>query len=144
MKALKKFASACVDPQLVPTAFKVALFVGSILFTINHGSALVKGNMTRERMISGLLTGHTSTARRRAVSAPHLSRSLQCEYSWSSKYGSKRKELPGKLRNEEQQSEPGKQRPHKKQKKPELSTIKHKEQSATNHRTDAKFRFCPC
>ncbi|MFP4104039.1 MAG: nitrate/nitrite transporter NrtS [Coleofasciculus sp.] len=30
--------------------------VGSILFMINHGSAVVQGKMTRDRWISGLLT----------------------------------------------------------------------------------------
>ncbi|HAA31243.1 MAG TPA: hypothetical protein DCE56_30390 [Cyanobacteria bacterium UBA8553] len=40
----------------MPTALKVSVVVGSILFTINHGSALVKGQMNRERWISGSLT----------------------------------------------------------------------------------------
>ena len=38
------------------TAFRVALVVGSVLFTINHGQALVKGKMTQGRWISGILT----------------------------------------------------------------------------------------
>ncbi|MBH8576286.1 nitrate/nitrite transporter NrtS [Nostocaceae cyanobacterium CENA369] len=40
----------------MPTAFKVALFIGSLLFTINHGWALLTGHMTSERWISGGLT----------------------------------------------------------------------------------------
>jgi hypothetical protein len=44
------------DKDLMPTALKVSVVVGSILFTINHGSALVKGQMNRERWISGGLT----------------------------------------------------------------------------------------
>ncbi|NEQ38262.1 MAG: hypothetical protein F6K40_19140 [Okeania sp. SIO3I5] len=40
----------------MPTALKVAVVVGSILFIINHGSALVKGKMNLERWSSGLLT----------------------------------------------------------------------------------------
>lgn len=40
----------------MPTAIKVALVVGSILFVINHGSAVVQGKMTRDRAISALLT----------------------------------------------------------------------------------------
>ena len=50
------FTKALLDPKLAPTAFKVALVVGSILFTINHGSALAKGEMTRTRWFSGLIT----------------------------------------------------------------------------------------
>lgn len=38
------------------TAIRVALVVGSILFTINHGKALIENKMTQERWISGLLT----------------------------------------------------------------------------------------
>ncbi|NEN98521.1 MAG: hypothetical protein F6K50_24310 [Moorea sp. SIO3I7] len=40
----------------MPTALRVALVVGSVLFVINHGSALLKGQMNRERWISGGLT----------------------------------------------------------------------------------------
>lgn len=56
MKSLQGFATALVDKQSMPTAIKVAVVVGSILFTINHGSALLKGQMNRDRWISGLLT----------------------------------------------------------------------------------------
>ena len=44
------------DREFVPTALKVALVIGSILFTLNHGWALVQGQMTRERWISGGVT----------------------------------------------------------------------------------------
>lgn len=37
-------------------ALRVALVVGSILFMINHGQALMAGRMTRTRWFSGLLT----------------------------------------------------------------------------------------
>ncbi|MEH2252324.1 nitrate/nitrite transporter NrtS [Nostoc sp.] len=40
----------------MPTAFKVALFIGSLLFTINHGWAVLTGQMTSERWISVSLT----------------------------------------------------------------------------------------
>lgn len=50
------FARALLDPKLAPTACKVALIVGSILFAINHGAALAKGEMTRNRWLSGLIT----------------------------------------------------------------------------------------
>ena len=45
-----------LDPRLAPTALRVSLVVGSILFTINHGAALAKGEMTRSRWLSGLIT----------------------------------------------------------------------------------------
>jgi hypothetical protein len=56
LKALKFFYTAWTDPVLRPTALKVALIVGSLLFTINHGSAVIRGEMTRERWLMGLIT----------------------------------------------------------------------------------------
>lgn len=53
---LKDFLLCVVDRELMPTALTVSLTVGSILFIINHGSVLVKGQMTRERWIAGVLT----------------------------------------------------------------------------------------
>lgn len=50
------YLSSLFDRQLMPTAFKVALFIGSLLFTINHGWALLTDQMTAERWISGTLT----------------------------------------------------------------------------------------
>ena len=50
------FIQALVDPRLAPTAFKVSLIVGSILFSINHGTALAQAEMTRTRWLSGLIT----------------------------------------------------------------------------------------
>ncbi len=41
---------------MVPTALKVSVVVGSILFIINHGSAFAKGEMSRERWISAAVT----------------------------------------------------------------------------------------
>ncbi len=38
------------------TGVKTALLVGSVLFMINHGSAVVRQQMTRDRWISGALT----------------------------------------------------------------------------------------
>jgi hypothetical protein len=38
------------------TAIRVALVVGSILFMINHGQALIAGKMNRTRWVSGILT----------------------------------------------------------------------------------------
>ena len=53
---MKKFVSALLDPELAPVALRVSLVVGSALFTINHGAALVKGEMTKTRWLSGLVT----------------------------------------------------------------------------------------
>jgi hypothetical protein len=55
-KLIKGYFASLVNPKLVPTALKVALIIGSILFAINHGSALLKGKMTRDRWISAGLT----------------------------------------------------------------------------------------
>ena len=56
MKTLKGFTQALFDKKLMPTAIKVALVVGTVLFIINHGSALSARKMTKQRWISGLLT----------------------------------------------------------------------------------------
>ena len=56
MNPLKEYLNALVDVKLMRTAVKVSVIVGSVLLTINHGSALVQGKMTRDRWISGLLT----------------------------------------------------------------------------------------
>jgi hypothetical protein len=56
MKLLKDFGLCLINRELMPTALKVALIVGSILFTINHGSVFLKGQMNRERWISAILT----------------------------------------------------------------------------------------
>ena len=37
-------------------AVRVAIVVGSVLFTINHGLALMQGKMTKARWASALLT----------------------------------------------------------------------------------------
>jgi hypothetical protein len=53
---IKGYFASLIDPKFLPTGVKVALVVGSILFAINHGTALVTGQMTRDRWMSGLLT----------------------------------------------------------------------------------------
>lgn len=53
---MREFSQALFDPKLAPTALKVSLIVGSVLFTINHGAALAKGEMNRTRWFSGLIT----------------------------------------------------------------------------------------
>lgn len=47
---------ALSDRKLMPTAIKVSLVVGTIIFTVNHGYALYNGKMTRQRWISGLIS----------------------------------------------------------------------------------------
>ena len=56
MKSIKEYCCSLLDPKLAPTAIQVALVVGTLLFLINHGSALAKGKMTRQRWLSALLT----------------------------------------------------------------------------------------
>ncbi|MEB3226576.1 MAG: nitrate/nitrite transporter NrtS [Synechococcus sp.] len=53
---LKTYLSALGDDRLRPTAFRVALFVGSLYFLINHGNAVLDGTMTRGRWVSVLLS----------------------------------------------------------------------------------------
>jgi membrane protease YdiL (CAAX protease family) len=52
----RQYLFSLFDRQLMPTAFKVALLIGSLLFAINHGWALLTGQMTSERWISAILT----------------------------------------------------------------------------------------
>lgn len=56
IKDLQNFCGSLVNPQFVPMGVKVALVVGSMLFLINHGNALIQGQMSRDRWISALLT----------------------------------------------------------------------------------------
>ncbi len=56
MKSVQAFCLCLVNKKMMPTAFKVALVVGSILLMINHGSTLITGSMTRDRWISGILS----------------------------------------------------------------------------------------
>jgi hypothetical protein len=56
MEMLKEYFTSLVDPEFVSTGIQTAVWVGSALFLINHGSALYRGEMTPERWISVLLT----------------------------------------------------------------------------------------
>jgi hypothetical protein len=56
MKVIKGYLASLFDKEFIPTGLKTALLVGSLLFLINHGSAALRGNMTRDRWISGALT----------------------------------------------------------------------------------------
>jgi hypothetical protein len=56
MKGFKEYVTSLWDPEFVSTGLKTALFVGSLLFLINHGPAFLRGEMTRERWISAAMT----------------------------------------------------------------------------------------
>jgi hypothetical protein len=56
MRKIKNFSQAWIDRRFRPTAIRVAVVVGSLLFTINHGSAVWQGKMTSDRWISSFLT----------------------------------------------------------------------------------------
>ncbi len=53
---VRQIFSTLTYPAYRSTAIRVALVVGSVLFTINHGKALFEGKMTKERWVSGLIT----------------------------------------------------------------------------------------
>jgi len=53
---IRTFCVCLVNPKMMGTAIRVSLMVGSILFMINHGSALLKGEMNPERWISAGIT----------------------------------------------------------------------------------------
>ena len=56
MKGLKQYIASLLDPEFMPAGFRTAVFVGSLLFLINHGAAFLHGEMTRDRWISVALT----------------------------------------------------------------------------------------
>jgi hypothetical protein len=53
---LTEFGQAWINPQFRLTAFKVAITVGTVLIILNHGAAIVCGEMTMGRWLSALLT----------------------------------------------------------------------------------------
>jgi hypothetical protein len=53
---LKGYILSLVNPKFVSTGLKTAVFVGSLLFFVNHGLAFVQGEMTSDRWISVILT----------------------------------------------------------------------------------------
>ncbi len=56
MQAVKGYIASLFDRELIPTGLRTAAFVGTMLFAINHGPALVRGNMDRERWLSAIAT----------------------------------------------------------------------------------------
>ncbi|HIK10024.1 MAG TPA: nitrate/nitrite transporter NrtS [Oscillatoriaceae cyanobacterium M33_DOE_052] len=55
-KFIKNLGDILFNPRLAPTALKVALFVGTVLFMINHGTALLKGQMNKDRWMAAALS----------------------------------------------------------------------------------------
>lgn len=56
MHPIQEYLKCLIEPKLAKTAIRVALFVGTVLFMINHGAALLQGAMNRDRWLSGVLT----------------------------------------------------------------------------------------
>lgn len=56
MRLVRGYIVSLFDAEFVVTGFKTAVFVGSLLFVINHGGALVRGEMNQERWLSVLAT----------------------------------------------------------------------------------------
>jgi hypothetical protein len=56
MKGIIGYFRALLSPEFAPTGIRVALVVGTILLTINHGSAILSSRMTGDRWLAGLLT----------------------------------------------------------------------------------------
>ena len=54
--SVQGYLVALGDRRLMGQAIKVALLVGTVLLTINHGPALASGTMTPQRWGSALLT----------------------------------------------------------------------------------------
>ena len=55
-QSVQGYLAALADPEMAGAAVRVAIVVGSLLFTINHGAALAQGKMTQGRWASALLT----------------------------------------------------------------------------------------
>ena len=45
---VRRYLSDWINPAFRPTALRVAVVVGSVLFTINHGSAVLDGTVSAE------------------------------------------------------------------------------------------------
>ena len=56
MRMVRGYIISLFDPEFVATGLKTAVLVGSLLFVINHGLALLRGEMNRERWISVIAT----------------------------------------------------------------------------------------
>jgi hypothetical protein len=56
MEMILGFGRAWIDPVFRVTALKVSMIVGSALFVVNHGMAVIDGDMTRSRWLSAVVT----------------------------------------------------------------------------------------
>jgi hypothetical protein len=56
VEAVLGFFQAWVSPVFRATALKVAMVVGSVLFVVNHGAALIEGEMSTERWLGAAVT----------------------------------------------------------------------------------------
>jgi len=56
LRSLKSYLQALKNPTMIPTALRVAGIIGTLLFLINHGSALWQGKMTANRWLAGIFT----------------------------------------------------------------------------------------
>jgi hypothetical protein len=56
VKGIQAYIVSLFDPEFISTGLKTALFVGSLLFVINHGPALLRQEMTQERWVSAIMT----------------------------------------------------------------------------------------
>ena len=56
MGQIRGIISTLKQPRARATAIRVALCVGTILFSINHGRALLAQEMTGSRWVSAILT----------------------------------------------------------------------------------------
>ena len=53
---LRMYARKILSPEFAPMAIRMALVLGSFAMAINHGEALLKNDMTRNRWASGVLS----------------------------------------------------------------------------------------
>ncbi|MEL6354626.1 MAG: nitrate/nitrite transporter NrtS [Cyanobacteria bacterium J06627_28] len=56
MHQIQRIKLTLAQQRCRATALRVALIVGTLLFTINHGSAVVNNSMTGTRWVSAILT----------------------------------------------------------------------------------------
>lgn len=56
MFSLQEFCLCLINRKMMSTAIKVAMVIGTLLFIINHGVALLNGQMNRTRWISASFT----------------------------------------------------------------------------------------
>jgi hypothetical protein len=53
---LADYRQSLKNPAFVPQAVRMALIVGSLVFAINHGKALMQNEMNRDRWFAGALS----------------------------------------------------------------------------------------